>query len=231
MSHCIQYHWKKLIWCLDPRKGKRRLGFIQPSLTWQINQPSTNRSCQVFVFPCYNKSSPTQAQSEFLFVSSQGWRYTAFSGTPRREATTFQLFLRTSDSSTAIGLQQDRPCPGPWTTEGPDLTLFLSTPSMGVKSAVPRGHAHLVLPHALAIQDPRMPCINSPSSTSSVAQVLCRVHIPKDSECPRSGVCMGVMDRTGIWHQGGHTGAHKATCGKGWTQHWEEKGNRPQASG
>lgn len=123
-----------------------------------------------------------------------------------------------------LDLNKRGPCPESCTTEGPALTLCLATPSVGVEPAGPRGRAHRALPHALAIQDPRMPALVS-------VQVLYRVHIPEDSQCSqRAAICMGVMDRAWTRGPGVHRYARKATWGKGWSQRLEEKGNRPEAN-
>lgn len=61
---------------------------------------------------------------------------------------------------------------------------------------------------------PQIPCPNSCSLLLGSTQVLPRVHFPRDSQgVQKAAICPGGRDEA----LGVHMGAHKATCGMGWT--------------
>ena len=141
----------------------------------------------------------------------------------------FLLYSKVSESYTfffshyppsSLRLQLEGHCPGSCA----DTSLWPHP--HGVESTGPREHAHwcYLMPWKSRTLEPPAPA--APDLLLVSAQFLPRVHIPKDSQGgQRQLFACRVWTEPG-WVLGVPTCAPKATCGMGWTQHWEVKEDR-----
>ncbi len=127
--------------------------------------------------------------------------------------------------------------PGPPAALGPALqkvplalTLPLATPSIGWSQ---QGQGDMVIGSIPCSRNPgrRMPCLSSPWPISSACTGSPRSSDSQDSQRgQRAAVCMEVIGRARTWNLSVPLCTSKATYGKGWTQHWEEKGQASDQS-